>query len=234
MKKYLPLLANLITVPFLLVVLLLHPSVTHASSGPVGLNELRTESGPGVGEVTLMWRRYNLNVTNYSLIYGTQPGKYSYGANSIGNIVTYTVKNLVPGQRYCFLLYPHLDGNISTSNNPEICEVGATSSKTVKGTAGPYGRNLLTAVKGSVKGQVTLNWKRFLPDTDSYNLVYGLKPGVYIYGVTNAKDASNPGDNDFTFNVGSLQSGVRYYFALIPQVQSQARYIGAEVSQVAP
>ena len=92
----------------------------------------------------------------------------------------------------------------------------------------------MTATADPGKGEVTLTWKRFHPDTDAYTLVYGLKPGVYIYGVLNAKDASGPNDNNFDFKVGKLSSGVRYYFSLIPQVQGAGRYITAEVSQVAP
>lgn len=231
MKRYFSFSVSFLTI--LLAVLFLQPSAAHASSGPVGLNELRTESGSGVGEVTLMWRRYNINVTGYSIVYGTKSGQYNYGAWDIGNIVTYTVSSLVPGKRYCFLLYPHLDGQISSPNSPEVCETAAVSTNIVKGTAGPYGRNLLSAVKGSSSGQIILNWKRYFTDTQSYSIVYGTKPGVYLYGVADAKDASTPGDNDFTFMVGALNPGQRYYFALIPVVNGNALYVTAEVSQVA-
>lgn len=208
-------------------------TAAYASSGPVGPNELRAASGPDVGQVTLMWKRVDLNVTNYSLAYGTSSGKYTYGADKIGNIVTYTVKYLSPGQRYCFLLYPYLDNQISTPKSPELCETAASGATPVVGTAGPYGRNLLSAVAGPQTGQVTLKWQRFFPDTQLYNIVYGVKPGNYIYGVVNARDATNPNDSNFEFVVGSLQPGQRYYFALIPQVNGQGVYITAEVSQVA-
>src|SRR5947208_1307558 len=98
----------LLPIFFVAAFMLANPQAASANAGPVGLNEIRTESGPGVGEITLMWRRYSLNLTNYSIVYGTKPGVYKYGAYQIGNIVTYTVKSLVPGQNYCFKLYPHI------------------------------------------------------------------------------------------------------------------------------
>lgn len=216
-----------------LFLVLTFPKSAKASSGPIGQNEIRTESGPGVGEITLMWRRVDATVTNYSLVYGTQSGKYTYGADKIGNIVTYTVKSLNPGQKYCFLLYPYLNDQINPSKNPELCETAASSTNTVVGTTGPYGRNLMTAVAGPASGQVTLNWTKYFSDTQSYSLVYGLKPGKYIYGVVDARDASNPNDSNFTFTVGMLNPGTRYYFALIPKLSSgQALYVTAEVSAI--
>jgi hypothetical protein len=214
-------------------VILIAPVTTFAKSGPTGVNEVRTEAGPGTGEVTLNWKRVSPDVTNYGIMYGTESGKYTFGADKIGNSVSFTVKGLTPGTKYYFMIYPYLKDVRSASLSPEISETAAASARTVVGTSGPYGRNLLSAVSGPNKGQVTLNWKRFHPDTDAYTIVYGPKPGMYLWGVVNAKDASNPNDSDFSFNIGNLNPGGRYYFAIIPQVQGSGRYISAEVSQVA-
>src|SRR6266404_4029590 len=133
-------------------------SSVYAASGPLGLNGLRSEAGPGTGQVTLNWFRYYPNVDNYSISYGTQPGVYQWGVSNIGNNVVYTIGGLNPGQTYYFFVYPSSQGVALPSVSPEISEVAASAPRTVIGTAGPYGQRSLTAVAGPGAGQVTLTW----------------------------------------------------------------------------
>ncbi len=51
--------------------LLLSATSSYANSGPVGLNGIRTEPGPGIGQITLTWYRYSPIVDNYNIVYGT-------------------------------------------------------------------------------------------------------------------------------------------------------------------
>ncbi len=206
---------------------LVSPSSAHAASGPVGLNNLRAEAGPGAGQITLNWHRYNSDVTGYSIQYGTAPGRYVYGVTNTGNVVTYTVGSLTPGVRYYFLITPYRNGQIDKSVSPEISEVALSTPHTVIGTAGPYSPRRTTATSGPAAGQVTLTWNKLLPNVNNYGVVYGLLPGQYIYGANNIGDTTK-------FTIGGLSSGTRYYFALIPQLDDGTGiYVTAEVSQVA-
>lgn len=226
MRKYLSIFS------LLLVTSMFAVSPALAKSGPVGLNGLRSEAGPAVGQVTLNWTRYYPNVDNYSIVYGTSSGNYQYGVANIGNTVVYTIGALNPGQRYYFFVYPSSQGNPLTPVSPEISEVAATAPQTVMGTAGPYGPRALTAVTGPASGQVTLTWNTILPSTSNFALVYGTKPGVYVYGAMNVGSGGGVGSSN-SFTVGLLNPGTRYYFSVVPLSSGQAAYSSAEVSQVA-
>lgn len=67
------------------------------------------KSGPKAGEVTLNWANLD-NANDYHLVYGTENGKYSWGALNIGNMNSMTVKALAPGQGYYFALVPLVNG----------------------------------------------------------------------------------------------------------------------------
>jgi hypothetical protein len=49
----------------------------------------------------LIWTP-SVPVTHYSIVYGTKPGEYIYGALDVGNTTTYTVNDLNPGTTYYF------------------------------------------------------------------------------------------------------------------------------------
>lgn len=229
MKKVLVLIASFMTL------LLVTTSVSAATSGPIGRNGLRAYPGPGKGQVTLEWQRYSLTGENYTVHYGTVPGAYQFLAPFVGYIATYTVSNLQPGQRYYFVLEGIQTGNISAGWDGEVTAVAPRGTVTVVGTPGPIGRNNLIAKPGSKKGTVNLAWKRFFNDTQLYNIVYGFQPGNYIYGVLNAIDTTPSDLGTYTYTVGALQSGRRYYFALVPSRPSFGGgiYVTSEVSTLA-
>jgi len=202
-------------------------------SGPVGRNGLTAYPGPGVGEVTLEWGRHFVDGENFSIHYGTKSGVYPYVASHVGYISTYVVRGLIPGTKYYFVVEGIRVGDVSAGWDGEVSAVAPASAVSVAVTAGPVGRNLLTAKVGPKKGQVTLNWTRYYPDTEKYNVVYGLKPGVYSYGLLNAIDTT-PQDSNYSYVIGALNSGTRYYFALIPQRSGNGTYVTSEVSVVAP
>jgi hypothetical protein len=202
-------------------------------SGPVGRNGLTAYPGPGVGEVTLEWQRFFPDGENFSIHYGTVSKVYPYAATYVGYISTYTVKGLTPGTRYYFVVEGIRVGNVSAGWDGEVSAVAPASAVNIAVTAGPVGRNLLTVKAGPKKGQATLSWTRFYKDTEKYNVVYGTKPGVYSYGLLNAIDTT-PQDNQYLYVIGSLSSGTRYYFALIPQRSGTGTYVTSEVSVVAP
>ncbi len=209
------------------------PVAQAAVSGPVGRNALRAYAGPGVGQVTLEWQRYAIDGENYTVHYGTVSGKYNYQADHIGYISTFTVKGLTPGTKYYFAVEGFRTGNTSAGWDGEVSAVAPASPTIVAGTVGPVGRNMLVAKAGPKKGQVTLNWVRFFPDTERYSIVYGTAPGVYSYGFLNAIDTT-PQDNNYSFVINNLTSGTRYYFALDPQRNGTGIYVTSEVSTVAP
>lgn len=204
-----------------------------ATAGPVGLNQLMTEAGPGAGQITLHWSRYAPNVDNYSIFYGTAPGQYQYAAASIGNDVVYTVGYLQPGVRYYFLIQGYAQGQVLPQVTPEISDVAMSASTTVVGTAGPFGQRQLSAVRGPGTGQVTLKWLSLLQNTTNFSLIYGIQPGTYIYGALNIAPNATPGSWQ-TYTVNALNPGQRYYFAVVPMQGGEGILSSAEVSQVAP
>ena len=209
------------------------PVAMAASSGPVGRNALRAYAGPGVGEVTLEWQRYFPDGENFSVHYGTLSNGYSRVNPRVGYISTYTVKGLTAGTKYYFAVEGIRVGNVSAGWDGEVSMVAPGTPTIVADTAGPVGRNLLTVKPGPKSGQVTLNWTRYFPDTEKYHIVYGVVPGKYAYGVLNAIDTT-PQDSNYSYVVGALNSGTRYYFALEPQRNGVPIYSTAEVSAVAP
>jgi hypothetical protein len=208
-------------------------AVQGSVSGPVGRNGLRAYPGPGAGEVTLEWGRHFSDGENFNVHYGTVSKVYPYSAQKVGYISTYTIKGLTPGTKYYFVVEGIRVGNVSAGWDGEVSAVAPATPVSVAVTAGPVGRNLLTAKAGPKKGQVTLSWTRYYPDTEKYSIVYGLSPGVYAYGMLNAIDTT-PQDNQYSYVIGALNSGKRYYFALIPQRSGAGTYVTSEVSIVAP
>jgi len=207
--------------------------VQGAVSGPVGRNALKAYAGPGAGEVTLEWQRFFADGENFSIHYGTISKQYPFAATKVGYIDTYTIKGLTPGTKYFFALEGIRVGNVSAGSDGEVSMVAPATAVAVMGTAGPVGRNLLSAKPGPKLGQVTLSWKKSDFDGDKYHIVYGTAPGKYVYGVLNVIDVT-PNDPNYSFTVGALTPGMRYYFALEPQRNGRAIYQTAEVSAVAP
>jgi len=201
-------------------------------SGPVGLNQVITDSGPASGQVTLHWARYSPVVDNYKIFYGMQSGKYQYATSDIGNNVVETIGALKPGARYYFLIQGYSQGNTLPLVSPEVSEIAASSQTTVIASTGPYGSRQLSAVSGPESGQVTLKWTSVLPNTNNFSVVYGIQPGVYIYGALNIAPGAMPG-SWHTYTVGFLNPGKRYYFAVVPMQNGSGIYYTGEVSQVA-
>jgi len=215
----------------ILTFLVLPSTALATTSGPVGRNALRAYPGPGMGQVTLEWQRFYLDGENFTLHYGTASNNYPYAAPYVGYISTYTIGALKPGTRYYFAVEGIRAGNSSAGWDGEASAVAPSAPVTVMGSAGPVGRNILWAKAGPLSGQVTLNWTRYFPDTETYHIVYGRWPGKYIYGVLNARDTT-PQDNNYSFTIGSLSPGARYYFALVPQRSGTGIYVSPEVSVV--
>ncbi len=89
------------------------PTTVVGTTGPVGRNSLTAKTGPKAGQVTLTWNRYFADTTGYSVVYGTLPGVYQYGAIDAVKVnsdkdksFTYTVNMLSSGKRYYFALIP--------------------------------------------------------------------------------------------------------------------------------
>ncbi len=115
------------------------------------------------------------------------------------------------------------------SAKPVASTQNTVSQSTV---SSPVGRNLLSVKPGPKSGQATLSWTRYYSDYGKYSLVYGVTPGKYVYSVLNAGNSSSV-SSTYSYTVGSLKSGTRYYFALQTQNNTKKTYISPEVSIVA-
>lgn len=203
---------------------------------------LSAQPGPQAGQVTLTWTD-NDQVNNYNIAYGPSASSHLYGVTNIGNVSSYTIGYLNPGQTYYFVLSP-IVGDTALGYLPEVSAramgggvtastPGASGQATFTAvTGGPSGPPWnLTATSGSQTGQVTLTWYNN-QGTDSFDLVYGTTSGVNQHGYQGIVQA---GPN-YTFVVGGLTSGQRYFFSILPEkgghVQSGYGF-SAPVSQIA-
>lgn len=55
----------------------------------------------GGGQMSLAWTPVS-PVTHYALVYGPSSGNYLYGVANTGNVTSFTVGGLDPGENYCF------------------------------------------------------------------------------------------------------------------------------------
>ena len=127
--------------------------------------------------------------------------------------------------------------NVSDKSTPSpiattIKPVAATTPTQTVVSSGPVGSNFLTAKAGPKSGQVTLSWVKATTDTDKYSIVYRVNPGKYAYGAVNAVTVRS-GVSNYSYVVGSLIPGTKYYFAIVPQKSGRSVAISPEVSVVA-
>lgn len=73
---------------------------TEAPSFPTNLKAV---SGPGSGEMTLIWAKSS-GADFYTISYGLISGNYIYGAPNIGDTNQYAVRGLTPGKVYYFVM----------------------------------------------------------------------------------------------------------------------------------
>lgn len=197
-------------------------------------------SGPNAGEVTLYWRHAE-NANNYHLVYGTEHGKFKYGATNIGWVNKYTVKKLLPNVTYHFALVPVKNdvalyttdqamakaaGGVETMmvEKPQVskpeAKVPVSTKQVVTGSV--VGKQWLKAISGPKAGEVTLSW-RHADSAENYHLVYGTAPGKYQYGALNIGLVNK-------MTVRSLVPGKTYYFALVPLVANVPLYTTGSVA----
>jgi hypothetical protein len=96
-------------------------------------------------------------------------------------------------------------GSPTPSPAPQPCN-GCSGPPTapVCTAAKPPAPTLISVVRSGTTAQLT--WSAVTPVTN-YAIFYGLEPGKYIYGVPNTGNVTS-------YVVGSLQPGVKYYFAV--------------------
>jgi hypothetical protein len=127
--------------------------------------------------------------------------------------------------------------NLGGTSSPTPTAKPATSENVatpVSAISGPIGRNLLSIKSGPKTGEVMLSWTRYYSDYGTYSIVYRIDPGKYEFSVLNAGSSSSK-SNTYSYVVGSLKPGTKYYFAIeILQTNSKSVYVTPEVSIVAP
>lgn len=218
------------------------------SSGPVGDFSFRAASGITAGTIDLMWID-NGTASQYDLVYGTTPGQYTFGVQSIQQVsdqtMKFTVGALTPGVTYYFVLYAK-QGNQFVSTSPLVSAraTGGTvalASNTASPVApapavqpvpavssGPVSDYSFSASTGMTSETVDLTWMD-KETASKYDLVYGTEPGKYLYGVQNIQEI--PG-GVMKFTVGALTPGKRYYFALVAENNGSTVLTTSAVSAV--
>jgi len=128
----------------------------------------------------------------------------------------FTVEYLIPGKTYYFMLLG-MSGSDETKSGP-VKAVAATTYTSVKPTDYSQSKNyempyLFTIGYGGSSGTVNVTW--FDNDSaDRYDIVYGVKPNEYLYGVQNVPYQENLSN---TFTIGALTPSKTYYFALVAE-----------------
>jgi fibronectin type 3 domain-containing protein len=223
-------------------------------SGPSGILFLQAEPGNSPGQVVLRWKHYFSDVQNYHILYGTEPGKFQYGALNIGKETSYTVNFLSPGQKYYFAISPVRAGKaqfvsfqVGSLPAPGLVTLPSQAQKPPGPTPSTslstipsddvfsnqpkdsirskgVGRHQLSAEKGEKPGEVKLTWNHAFNNVDNYNIVYGIEPGKFQYGALNIGKTTS-------FTVRNLTPGQNYFFALVPTKGGKAQYITAQATQ---
>ncbi len=128
------------------------PSSAYAACQAQAASPVTAVTGPQSGAVTLTWGQSG-PITNYSLVYGYNPGNYQFGAVQLpgnGNTRQYTVASLTPGTKYYFQLWSYCEGN----NNSGMQGGPATPSIEVSGTgAGQAPAMMNTTASNTTTGQ---------------------------------------------------------------------------------
>ncbi len=203
---------------------------------------LVAKPGPMAGEVTLTWRHAE-DANNYHLVYGTEHGKFKYGATNIGWINSFTVRGLVPGREYHFALVPvkndvalytTVQAMAKAASGQVMMEKKAPSPAVVQPKAAapvattvtvPGNKHWLMAKPGPKSGEVTLSW-RHAEDANNYHLVYGTEHGKFKYGALNIGWITG-------LTVRGLVPGKEYHFALVPVKNDVALYTTTQAMAVA-
>lgn len=150
-------------------------------TSPSTPTNLKAESGPNNGEVTLTWTKvYQAN--HYSLVFGPSSKNYVYGAADIGNVNNYVVKSLTPGKLYYFAIAGV--GNCSSSGFSQ--EVSARAKGTTTTAA------MVTTTKSKITP--TPEKVNYKPISEAFpNLVVATPTPIEIASVAQAPAKNESG-----------------------------------------
>ncbi len=220
-----------------------------------GAHHLSAKKGDKPGDVTLSWDRAFSNVDGYSVVYGTEPGKFQYGANNIGNTTSFTVHDLNPGEKYYFALVPqkggkaqYISAQVTQDSTPGVPENPQAPSLNTAGSpptnapalTGPVpedsiGAQSVDAIKSEGVGKHSLSVK----ETKSGEVVLEWQHAFkdtdnydVVYGTEPGKfqyGALNVGKTT-SFTIKDLDPNKKYYFALVPVKGGKAQYITQQVT----
>ena len=192
--------------------------VLAVGSGPVNPFTFNATPGKKLGTVKLSWY-HGGSIHTYNLFYGTDPNNLTYGVVDIDHKPEnneFVVDGLTPDKTYYFKLIGINEGFYAESG--PILSKAASGQNSSPGIYFSKVKNYEMSYSfalsyGNKTGSVNVTW--FSNDTaDKYHLVYGTKPGEYLYGVQNMPNQQNLSN---TFAVGSLTPGKTYYFSLVAE-----------------
>jgi len=194
--------------------------VIAATNGPTGPYSFSAAPGAKKGTIKLVWYD-DSTVKQYNLSYGFDQSKYIYGVVDLprtpNRATEFLIEYLTPGQTYYFTLYGVKNDGTGNEAGPVMSKAASANNiQTAKSTyytndhpTIPYAFSL----NYGNKGEVILSWIDN-GTADKYDVVYGTKPGNYVYGFQGMPFTMNSKN---TFTVGALNSGTTYYFALVTE-----------------
>ncbi len=215
MKKALPAIFFL----FFAILFVKSSDSVFADAGPVDARQLRSVSGPNPGQLTLTWNQTDPLTQSFNLYYGLSSGNYSYSVIGVpaagnGGRKSLTIGALQPGRTYYVAVQALGGQNMALSQ--ELVDMAMAAPVSSSSAPAPVNgvSQVVTAVSGPAKGQITLTWFQTQPDNSDFNVLYGLASGQYSYS---AISLGVPGMGGMkSVAISALNPGQTYYFAVQP------------------
>jgi hypothetical protein len=166
------------------------PKASRVSTAPVtkakpsATGEVWAKSGPAWDEVTVYWKSM-ASADNYHIVYGTAPGKYSYGALNVGKTNSFKIGKLAAGTTYYVAVVPVLNNRALYTTAATTVRTWTSSVETVQTTKANLvqPKEPVYTIPPETEGSKTLTPKKDVKGVSDYQEPKGTKATGYQKGI---------------------------------------------------